>query len=188
VGALALGLCAVGLAVGSGADFTAHTANPSTTFSAGSLSMENSKDSAAIFSLVNMKPGGPGQAGAVDIKNTGSIDGVFTLSRDRLTSSDSGTANPTPFATKVNVRILDCGKHTIGDGGQLIVPACGDADDTTVYAGTLASHSTAVALGPYHPGEQHRYQFEGSLDSSAGNEYAGDGSSARYLFDAVQTP
>jgi hypothetical protein len=37
---LALGLIAVATAVGSGADFTARTANPNNTFSAGSLSME----------------------------------------------------------------------------------------------------------------------------------------------------
>jgi spore coat-associated protein N len=191
LGALALGLCAVGVAVGSGADFSARTANPSNTFSAGSLTMSNSRDGEAIFAATNMKPGGPAQTGLVDIKNTGSIDGVFTLSRDQLTSSDSSGDNPSPFAAKVNVKIVDCGKYTISNGAygpEIVTPTCGDSDDSTVYNGSLAGESTAHALGVYRPGEQRRYQFGGSLDSSAGNEYTTDGSSARYLFDTVQTP
>ena len=191
LGALALGLSAVGVAVGSGADFSARTANPSNTFSAGSLTMSNSKDGAAIFAPANMKPGGPAQTGVVDIKNTGSVDGVFTLTRDQLTSSDNSGDNPAPFAAKVNVKIVDCGKYTTVNGAygpETVTPTCGDADDSTVYDGTLAGESAAHALGVYHPGEQHRYQFGGALDSSAGNEYTTDGSSARYLFDTVQTP
>jgi hypothetical protein len=191
LGALALGLCAVGVAIGSGADFSAQTANPSNTFSAGSLSMDNSKNGAAIFSPTNMKPGGPPQTGVVDIKNTGSIDGAFTLSRDQLTSSDSGAPNPSPFASKVDLWVVDCGKHSITNtayGPESVIPTCGDADDNTLYNSTLAGQNAALALGTYHPGEQHRYWFGASLDSSAGNEYASDGASARYVFDAVQTP
>jgi spore coat-associated protein N len=188
--ALILGLCAIATAVGSGADFSARTANPSNTFSAGSLSMENSKDGTAIFSPTNMKPGGAPQTGVVDIKNTGSIDGAFTLTRDQLTNSDSGADNPTPFATKVAVAIVDCGKYSTWNGPygpEQVTPTCGDGDDSTLYLGSLANENSPLALGTYHPGEQHRYQFEGSLDSSAGNEYEGDGASARYVFDAAQT-
>jgi hypothetical protein len=191
LGALALALCAIGVAIGSGADFTARTANPSNTFSAGSLSMDNSKNGAAIFSATNMKPGGAAQTGVVDIKNTGTIDGVFTLSRDQLTNSDGGDPNPTPFASKVGVSIVDCGKYMVVNGPygpETVTPTCGDENDSTVYNGTLANHNAPVELGIYHPGDQHRYRFGGSLDASAGNEYTGDGSSARYVFDAVQTP
>jgi hypothetical protein len=191
LGALALGLCALGVAIGSGADFTAQTANPSNTFSAGSLSMENSRNGSAIFSPANMKPGGPAQTGTVDIKNTGSIDGAFTLRRDQLVSTDGGAANSAPFATKVNVKIVDCGKYTTVNtpyGTETVTPTCGDPDDGTLYNGTLAAETADVALGVYRPGDQHRYQFGGSLDSSAGNEFSGDGASARYVFDAAETP
>jgi spore coat-associated protein N len=191
LGALALALCAIGVAIGSGADFSARTANPSNTFSAGSLTMDNSKSGAAIFSATNMKPGGAAQTGVVDIKNTGSIDGVFKLTRDQLTSSDSGDVNPTPFASKVGVWVVDCGKFTLVNnayGQELVTPTCGDQNDSTLYNGTLANENTAVELGTFHPGDQHRYWFGGTLDGSAGNEYSGDGSSARYVFDAVQTP
>ena len=191
LGALMLGLAAVAAAVGSGADFSARTANPGNTFSAGALSMENSKDGTAIFSATNMKPGGTPQTGIVDIKNTGSIDGVFTLSRDQLMNTDGNGDNPAPFATKVALGIVDCGKFTTANtpyGTEPVVPTCGDADDTTLYLGSLANENSATALGTYQPGEQHRYRFEGSLASSAGNEYQGDAASARYVFDAVQTP
>jgi hypothetical protein len=188
---LALGLIAVATAVGSGADFSARTANPSNTFSAGALSMENSKDGSAILNASNMKPGGAPETGVVDIKNTGSIDGVFTLSRDELTSTDANNDNPAPFATKVAVAIVDCGRFTISYGPygpEPVTPTCGDGDDSTLYVGSLANHNSPIDLGTYQPGEQHRYRFEGSLASSAGNEYENDGASARYVFDAVQKP
>jgi hypothetical protein len=191
LGALALGLCAVGLAVGSGADFSARTANPSNVFSAGSLSMENSKDGSAIFSATGMRPGGSPKTGVVDIKNTGSIDGRFTLTRDQLTNTDAAGDNPIQFAAKVVVGIVDCGKFTTANnayGTEQVTPACGDADDHTLWLGPLSIQSSEMELGTYAPGEKRRYQFEGSLDSSAGNEFSGDGSSARYVFDAKQTP
>jgi hypothetical protein len=191
LGALALGLCAVGLAVGSGADFSARTANPSNVFSAGSLSMQNSKDGTAILNAQGMKPGAPPKMGVVDIQNTGSISGRFTLSRDQLTNTDLNGDNPIQFAAKVVVGVVDCGKFatTSGPYGPVdITPTCGDQDDRTLSLGPLSIQNGEIELGNYDPGEKHRYDFEASLDQSAGNEFSGDGSSARYVFDAKQTP
>jgi hypothetical protein len=153
--------------------------------------MENSKDGTAILNATNLKPGDAPKTGIVDIKNTGSIDGVFTLSRDQLTSTDTNNDNPAPFATKVAVGVVDCGKFTTFNGPygpDPVTPTCGDADDSTLYLGSLANQSSPIALGTYEPGEKHRYQFEGSLASTAGDEYENDGASARYVFDAVQKP
>ena len=189
--ALALGLCAVGLAVGSGADFTARTANPSNVFSAGSLSMENSKDGTAILNATGMLPGGSPKTGTVDIKNTGSVGGRFSVSRDQLASTDANGDNPIQFAAKVVIGIVDCGKFTTPatpPGAEAVPPTCGDQDDQTLSLGPLSIQSSAIDLGKYEPGEKHRYRFEASLDSSAGNEFSGDSSSARYVFDAKQTP
>jgi hypothetical protein len=188
---LALGLIAVATAVGSGADFSARTANPSNTFSAGVLTMENSKNGTAILGADNLKPGAAPRTGVVDIKNTGSIDGDFTLTRDLLTSTDANSDDPSPFASKLAIGVVDCGKFTTVNGPygpDPVTPTCGDADDTTLYQGSLADQNSPVPLGTYQPGEKHRYQFAGSLVSSAGNEYTGDSASARYLFDAAQTP
>ncbi len=46
----------------------------------------------------------------------------------------------------------------------------------------------AVALGTFAKDEKHRYRFAAALDSSAGNEYVNDGSSARFVWDGAQTP
>jgi hypothetical protein len=184
IAALATGLAAAGVAVGSGADFSAQSANPANTFTAGTLTMDNSRAGAAIFAPSDLKPGAPGQTGTVDIANTGSLPGVFSLSRDGLASTDTGAANPTPFATKVNVTVVDCGTFA-GDGGA---PGCGDAGDSTVYNGTLAGESADHPLGTFAAGEKHRYRFAAELAASAGNEYQGDSSSARYVWNSVQTP
>src|SRR3954464_14828160 len=145
--ALALGLAAIATAVGSGADFSARTANPGNTFSAGALSMENSKDGTAILNATNLKPGDTPKTGIVDIKNTGSIDGVFTLSRDQLTSTDTNNDNPAPFETKVAVGIVDCGKFTTfygPYGPDPVTPTCGDGDDSTLYLGSLANQNSPI--------------------------------------------
>jgi spore coat-associated protein N len=175
VAALATGLLAVGVAVGSGADFSSQSANPSNTFSAGSLTIDDSRAGAAIFSPSNMKPGAAPQTGTVDIANTGSLPGSFSLARDRLASTDTGSPNPSPFAERVNLTVTDCGT------------ACGDAGDREVYRGTLAGMDADLPLGVFDAGERHRFQFAAHLDASAGNEYAGDSASARFVWDAVQT-
>ncbi len=180
--ALATALAAAGVAVGSGADFTSRSANPANTFSAGTLTMDNSKDAAAVFGPADMKPGGAPQTGTVDIANQGSLAGTFTLTRDQLSNTDTGAENPSPFATKVNIVVVDCGEF--GAGGT---PSCGDSDDSEVYDGTLAAMDASAPLGDFGAGEKHRYQFAAALDSSAGSEYQGDGSSARFVWDAAQS-
>jgi hypothetical protein len=160
-------------------------------FSAGSLSMSNSKDGTAILDAAGMKPGAAPKSGTVDIANTGSISGRFTVSRDQLTNTDANNDNPSQFATKVAVGIVDCGEFTTTSGpyGPVdITPTCGDQDDHTLSLGPLSGQNSAIDLGTYDAGEKHRYDFEASLDSSAGNEFSGDSSSARYVFDAKQTP
>jgi spore coat-associated protein N len=177
LGVLALVLLAVGVAIGSGADFTAQTANPSNTFTAGTLTMSNSNDGAAILTASNMKPGDT-TSGTVDIQNTGSISGTFSLSRSALTNSDSGN----PLSDKMNMVIKDCGDFSAG------TPTC-DAGDPTVYSGTLTAMTSTYALGSFPPNGttgKHRYQFTTTFDSSAGNAYQGDNTSATFQWDAVQ--
>jgi hypothetical protein len=182
--ALATALAAVGVAVGSGADFSSQAANPGNAFTAGSLTMDDSRDGAAILSAANMKPGAPPATGTVDIKNTGTLPGSFSLSRDRLASTDTGDPNLSPIAAKVNLTVIDCGAFS-GDEP----PACGDAGDATVYDhGTLAEMDAARPVGTFAAGERHRFRFAAQLDGSTGNEYEGDAASARFVWDAVQTP
>src|SRR5262245_2715560 len=156
LGALLTMLLAAAAVVGSGADFTASSANPANTFASGTLSILNSKEGSAVLSASNLRPGGPAETGVVDIKNTGSLSGAFTLKRSAPADSDGAN----PLSGKLNVTVVDCGTDL----------ACGDAGEQTKYSGALASMSD-TALGTYADGEERRYQFTVQLDGSADDAY-----------------
>jgi hypothetical protein len=172
--ALATVLVAVGITAASGASFTASSASPGNVFATGTLTMSSSKDGTFIMSPGNMRPGDPASTGLVDVQNTGSLSGAFTLSRSALTDSD--TTNP--LSGKLNVVIADCG---VWSGAS--APSCASA--TTKYTGTLAGLSSAVNLGTFVGSEKHRYQFSVTLDPTADNGYQGDSSNATFSFNAV---
>jgi spore coat-associated protein N len=180
LGALLTLLLAAAAVVGSGADFTASSANPSNTFAAGTLTVGNSKEGVAVLSASGLRPGA-GATGTVDIENTGSLSGAFTLSR--TTPVDSDAVNP--LSGKLNVTVVDCGAFS-----GSTAPACGNGDDVVKYsAGTLAQMGTAghavAGLGTYAAAEKHRYEFTVTLDTSAGDAYQGDSSSVEFDFNAA---
>jgi hypothetical protein len=189
LGVLALVLVAVGVAVGSGADFSASSANPSNTFTAGTLTMSNSSNNAAILS-VGASPGwkpGDSTSGTVDIKNTGSLSGTFSLSRSALsdTNPNDSPSGPSPApadpqSAKIDLVIHDCGTFV-----GVTPPSC-STGGTDVYTGTLAALSSSQALGTYAANEQHRYKFTATFNSSAGNVYQGANSTATFTWNAVQ--
>jgi spore coat-associated protein N len=179
LGALLTLLLAAAAVVGSGADFTASSANPANTFSAGTLTILNSKEGTAVLSASNLRPGNSA-TGTVDIQNSGGLSGDFTLSRTAPVDSD-GT---NPLSGKLNVAVVDCGTFASG------TPTCGDGDDVTKYSGgTLAQMGTAghlvSGLGTFAAGEKHRYEFTVQLDGSAGNAYQGDTSTVEFDFNAA---
>jgi hypothetical protein len=176
LGALLTLLLAAGAVVGSGADFTASSANPANTFASGTLTIGNSKEGVAVLSASNLRPGEAAQTGTVDIENTGSLSGTFTLARGTVTNSDTGN----PLDTKLNVTVVDCGTFSGGTP-----PTCGDGDDANKYTGTLAGMTGSTALGSYGAGAKHRYRFSVALDSTAGNAYQGDSSTVEFDFNAV---
>ena len=167
--ALATLLIAVGVTAASGATFTASSANAGNSFTAGTLTMGNSKGATAILSATNMKPGDTA-TGVVDIENTGSVTGAFTLGKTALTNTD--TTNP--MADVLNVVVTDCG--TDAD--------CTTGTSTNVYTGTLTAMGTGITLGNFAGGVKHRYQFDVTLASSAGNQYQGDNSTATFSWNA----
>ena len=173
LGVLAVVLLAASVAVGSGAAFTAQTANPSNSFASGTLQMVNSKNTAAVLTAANMKPGDTA-TGTVDIQNSGSLSGVYTLSRTNLTNSDATN----PMSAVLDVVVKDCGNFSAG------TPTC-DAGDPVRYSGTLTAMNSAISLGTYAANEQHRYEFRVTFQSSAGNQYEGDNTSARFQWDAT---
>ena len=160
--ALATVLVAVGITAASGADFTATSANADTTFATGTLTIENTKEAQAIFaSTSDMRPGDPARTGQVDIKNTGSLSGVFKLKRGSVSDSDSTYK----LSTKLNLVVKDCGDFSAG------APDC--SAGTVKYTGTVAAMSSDVALGTFAGGEKHRYEFSVTVDASADNNYQG---------------
>jgi hypothetical protein len=180
LGALVTLMLATGAVVGSGADFTATSANPANTFASGTLTIGNSKAGVAVLTASDLRPAGPAADGVVDIQNTGSLDGAFTLSRTTPVDSD-GT---NPLSGKLNLTVVDCGDFSSG------TPTCGDGDDVTKYSGgTIAQMGTgghAVSgLGTFAGGEKHRYKFTVQLDGSANNDYQGDTSSVQFDFNAA---
>jgi hypothetical protein len=177
LGALLTVLLAAAAVAGSGADFSATSANPSNTFASGTLSIVNSREGTFVLQASNLKPGATPQAGEVDIKNSGSLPGDFTLVR--ATPVDSDSANP--MSQKLNITVVDCGTFSGGTA-----PACGDGDDLPEYSGTLSAMGD-TALDNYTAGEEHRYKFTVQLDGSAGNAYQGDNSSVRFDFNAAQS-
>jgi hypothetical protein len=174
LGALLTLLLAAGAVVGSGADFTASSANPSNTFASGTLSIVNSNQGVAVLSASAMRPGEAAQVGTVDIRNSGSLSGDFTLVRGAVSNSAAGN----PLAAKLNVEVVDCGTFSGGTP-----PTC-DGGDPTIYTGTLADVATS-SLGNYAAGAEHRYRFEVGLDGTAGNAYQGDSATVEFDFNAA---
>ncbi len=161
--ALATVLVAVGITAASGANFTATSANADTTFATGTLTIENSKEAAAIFAATaDMRPGDPARTGQVDIKNTGSLSGAFKLTRGTVVDSDATYK----LSTKLDVVVKDCGDFSSG------TPTC-DPGDQVKYTGTIAGMSSDVALGTFAGGDKHRYEFSVTVNASAYNDYLG---------------
>jgi spore coat-associated protein N len=171
LGAFSALIAAVAVAVGSSASFTASSANPSNTFAAGTLSILNSKEGLAVLTASGMKPG-DSATGTVDVQNTGSLSGAFSLSRSNIVDSDGAN----PLSAKLNLVVKDCGDFSLG------TPTC-DAGDPQKYSGTIAAMGS-TALGTFVASEKHRYEFAVTFDSGAGNAYQGDNSSVQFDWDA----
>jgi spore coat-associated protein N len=163
-------MVAAALAVGSGANFNSTSANPSNVFTAGTISHSNSKSSAAILTAANMVPGGTA-TGTVDIKNTGSASGVFTLAH---TVAVDAPVSP-GLSKKLTMTVTDNGDPTC-------VSSCPAA--TSVYAGTMYAMPATIALGSFAPGATHRYTFVVTFPDGgtggADNAYQGASTTVEY--------
>lgn len=175
LGALGTALAAVGLAVGSGADFTSSTANPANTFSSGTLTHSNSKAGSAILTASNLKPGDT-KTGSVTITNTGSLPGTFSLSQSNLTNPTLGPGGE-KLSDQLDVVIKD-GTTTVYSG-KLGAMGTVALDGDTASAGTQpfgASGSGTAA---------HTYDFSVTLPSSTGNAFQGTSTSVQYDWTAT---
>lgn len=173
--ALSLVLLAVGVTAGSGASFTAQSANPGNAFAAGTLTMSNSANNAAVLTASGMKPGDTA-TGTLDIESTGSLAGTFSLSRSALTDPDPPVA---VMSQKLDVLVEDCGTWSGGNP-----PSC-EGTDPDIYNGTLNAMTGSYSLGSYAAAAKHRYRFTVTFNSSADNAYQGDSATATFQWDAT---
>jgi spore coat-associated protein N len=165
--ALAVVLAAVGITVGSGANFQASSANPSNTFSTGTLSIANTQ-SGFIFNAANLKPGDT-KTQTVGITNSGSLAGAFTVKSGNVTDA----AN---LLGQINMTIEDCGTSATCAGTV-----------TSKYSGTAAGLTTAVNLGNFAASDQHYYRFTATLPTSVTDTFQGKTATADITWSAVQS-
>jgi spore coat-associated protein N len=168
VGALAVVLAAVGITVGSGANFTAHAANPANTFTAGTLTI-GSTPSSALFNGSNMKPGDT-VSGTVDIANTGSLPGTFALSTSNVV--DNGA-----LLGQVDLKVEDCGLYS----GATAPPCAG----TDLVYNAKANGVGSVSLGSFAASAKHRYKIDMTLPSSTGNSFQSKTAAIEFDWDAA---
>jgi spore coat-associated protein N len=168
--ALAVVLAAVGITVGSGANFTASAANPGNVFTTGTLLIGNSQSS-ALLNATGLKPGDTSNA-TIDITNTGSLAGDFVLK----TANASGY---TALLGQLDLTVLDCGAWTT------TAPSCASGT-TTVYSGKV-SGLTSSSLGNYAGGVKHRYKFTATLPSSTDDTYQGKTAQVDFTWSATQS-
>jgi Camelysin metallo-endopeptidase len=170
LGALAVVLAAVGITVGSGANFTASAANPGNVFATGSLSIGNSP-STALFSASGLKPGDV-NTGTVDVENTGTLSGTFELAA-------ANASGDTSLLGQLDVVVGDCGTWSGGSP-----PAC--SSPSTVYSGKV-DDLTGSSLGTYAAAAKHRYRFTVTLPSNTDDSFQGQSAQVDFAWSAAQS-
>jgi hypothetical protein len=183
--ALTIGLATAAIAAATWSSFSRTTANPSNSFSAGTVAIGDNDAGAALLSLSSASPG-TGSTGCIRVTYTGSL-----ASSVHLYGSVSGS-----LAQYLNVVI------TRGTQSAPSFPSCSgfSADSTNyigagpgvVYSGTLASFASShhdFASGVADPGTwtqsvAHTYQVQLTLPSGAAAAAQGLSSSATFTWEA----
>jgi spore coat-associated protein N len=129
---LAVLLLAVSVVIGSGANFTATSANAGNAFTAGNLSMNNDVPGAIFLTTpARMRPGAT-STGTVTISNTGDVPGQFSLTK-------TATSDPNDLGARLDLLIKE-GSTTIYTGK--LNAAMGTLDLLTWQTtGATASHT-----------------------------------------------
>lgn len=156
---MALLLLAVSVVIGSGANFTATSANAGNVFTAGTLSMSNDKAPGAILTASLMRPG-DSATGTVTLSNTGDVPGQFSFTKTMVADAN-------------------------GLGGTLDLLI--KENTTTIYTGKLSSAMGTIALGTWQPTATHTYTFTVSWPNNSPASDAADtalmGKTCTYRFD-----
>ena len=158
-------LVALSVVVGSGASFTATSANPSNVFSAGTLTMSNTPT--GMSATINDMVPGDYHTGTVVIKNTGSVQGHFYL--EPVTIAPVAPGSP-DFAGELQLLVTE--------------------GASTIYTGPLSGLGQKD-LGVWGAGDAHTYNFKVSFpDTGVGaeNAFMGASTTADFNWTAVSVP
>lgn len=131
-------LVAIGVAVFTTATFTSSSASAGNMVTAGSVEIDNSHDGTAIFTASGLVPG-DSTSGTVQISNTGSSPGNFSLTQDNIVDTP---ATP-PFSARLDLVVQD-----VTNAGS----------PQQIYSGKLNGMGT-IQLGKWSAGETHKYEF-----------------------------
>ena len=158
---LAALLLAAAIAAGSGANFTAVSANRGNVIRAGIISFTTTATDSAVLAVTALAPGDADTA-TVDLVNEGDLTAAFTLVASGLVDAP---ASP-PLSAKLNLVVEDRGDPSC----NVSCPAA-----STLYSGKLAALGT-VRLGSWAPGARRRIAFTVSMpDDGSGAENAYQG-------------
>jgi hypothetical protein len=116
-----------------------------------------------------MKPG-DNVNGTVDIANTGSVPGTFTL-------STSNAVDAGGLLGQLDLKIEDCGLFS-----GSTAPTC---SGTNVVYNAKANGVGSVSLGSFAASAKHRYKFDVTLPSSTTNAFQGKTGSVEFDWDAA---
>lgn len=130
------------MAVGSGANFNATSANAGNIVTAGDL--KNSNSGGVLLNIDKLKPGETRNGGTVTLKNTGDLPGVFTLAMSGL--SDTLGTGGGQLSDRVKVKIDEYAED-------------GSGAPTTRYNNHINQLTSPIALGTWAPAEGHQYKF-----------------------------
>jgi spore coat-associated protein N len=163
------------VAVGSGANFNATSANPGTFISVGTIIVTDSLPGHSILSVNPIKPGGSA-SGTVNIQNGGTAPAGFTLADANLVNTPVSPA----LSSKLTLVVQDLGDPRC----TVSCPAA-----VTIYSGTLGSMGT-LTLGTFATGAEHQYEFTVTFPdggpNGADNAYGGAITTVDYVWTATQ--
>jgi hypothetical protein len=168
-------MMATAVAIGSGANFNASSANPSNLITSGTVVVTDSLSGQSVLTASGMKPGGS-TSSTVNIKNGGNVPATLQLAPTNLVDTPVSPA----FSAKLRIEVDD-----LGD------PSCSSSCPASValYTGALGSMGT-LALGTFSAGATHRYKFTVTWpDSGSGgadNAYGGASTRVDFKWTATQ--
>ncbi len=169
-------LIASAVAISSGANFNATSANPGTMITGGKIVVSDSLAGQSVLTVTGLAPAGSA-TGTVTIQNGGNVPAGFQLSIANVVD----TPTTPPFSAKLILSIDDLGDPSC-------VSNCPAA--VNLYSGPLASLGT-VPLGSFAAGVAHQYRFKVTFpDSGSGgadNPYGGASTRAEFRWTATQS-